>query len=143
MPYKDKDQQRAYQMGFMSAMRKLWFEANGPCVTCGSWDSLELDHIDPSTKKTHRIWSLSREERERELAKCQPLCAQCHKAKTIGEKTKPLVHGTANGYKGKRCRCDECRAWNAERMRRQLARQRENSSGETRTPDLTIMSRAL
>lgn len=124
MPYKDKDRQRAYQRVALHKVRKDWFEANGPCVKCGSWDSLELDHIDPATKTAHRIWSWKPSERERELAKCQVLCAKCHKAKTIAEHTKPLVHGTANGYKGKACRCAECRAWNAARMRRQLARKR-------------------
>jgi 5-methylcytosine-specific restriction endonuclease McrA len=122
--YKDKDRMRAYQRDWLSRERRQWFEENGPCRLCGSWDKLELDHIDRTTKTTHRVWSLAPLKRSAELAKCQVLCENCHKAKTLSELTKPLVHGTANGYKSKRCRCDECRQWNADshRERRQERR---------------------
>ena len=61
--------------------------ANGPCVKCGCWDldQLEVDHIDPNTKVSHRVWSWSKERRENELAKCQVLCRACHLTKTCGE----------------------------------------------------------
>ena len=28
--------------------RQEWLSDNGPCVSCGTWDNLEIDHIDPS-----------------------------------------------------------------------------------------------
>lgn len=118
MSYKDPDIQRAYQAGYIAGRRQLWLQEHGPCVKCGSWDNLEVDHIDPEQKETHYVWSLNKEDRERELAKCQVLCRTCHREKTAAMFRKPLVHGTTNAYNQKRCRCDECRAWNAERNRR-------------------------
>jgi hypothetical protein len=125
VPMKTIEEQRAYQLGYITAIRKQWFEQNGPCVGCGSWERLELDHIDRTEKRTHRVWSLSKESREAELSKCQVLCEECHKAKTRAENTKPLVHGTANGYKGKGCRCDECRKWNTDSHRERRHKRKE------------------
>lgn len=58
------------------------------CAHCGITDRdvLEFDHIDPKTKElsiaviiNSRIaWDIA----EKELAKCQLLCANCHKKKT-------------------------------------------------------------
>lgn len=36
----------------------------------------------------------------------------------------PVRHGTGHAYNRRRCRCQECRAWNAERARRQRASRR-------------------
>lgn len=60
--------------------RRAWIEANGPCVRCGSWERLQVDHIDPRSKEIEivYVWSASQEKRERELAKCQILCFPCH-----------------------------------------------------------------
>ncbi len=49
---------------------------------CGSWNDLELDHINPETKVSHNIWSWSEKRRIKELKKCQPLCFGCHKKKS-------------------------------------------------------------
>ena len=117
MPYKNPEQQKAYQTGYIAAKRSAWLEANGPCVQCGSWERLEVDHIDPAEKVTHRVWSLSRDQRLAELAKCQVLCHSCHKAKTIAQFRRPVVHGTLTTYKHHRCRCDLCRAANTKRAR--------------------------
>jgi 5-methylcytosine-specific restriction endonuclease McrA len=64
--------------------RTLWF-ADKSCVECGSEDRLELDHIDPVEKITHRVWQLGDFRRNAELAKCQPLCHKCHKKKSAKE----------------------------------------------------------
>lgn len=58
----------------------------GKCVKCGSLDRLQVDHIDPTTKTSHRITMWSRVKRDAELAKCQLLCHGCHWAKTIRER---------------------------------------------------------
>jgi hypothetical protein len=62
--------------------RKKWFEENGPCVDCGSWERLELDHEDPAQKVSNQVWSWSDAKRTAELAKCKPRCYWCHKKKT-------------------------------------------------------------
>jgi hypothetical protein len=122
--YKDPDTQRAYQAGYLAGRRQTWLQENGPCKECGSWERLELDHIDPAEKTTHRVWSLSREDREAELKKCQVLCHDCHRAKTNAQLAKPLVHGTRNGYTQHGCRCDPCREANNERARSWRERQK-------------------
>ena len=80
-----KKYMRKYQVRWLRLRRDRWMEENGPCVKCGSDQSLELDHIDPATKASHRVWSWRKSRRERELQKCQVLCHECHKAKTIRE----------------------------------------------------------
>ncbi len=91
-----------------------WFAANGPCRYCGSWDRLELDHIDPATKVHHAIWTWRAERRETELAKCQPLCHDCHKRKSI-EAGRSLEHGAIGMYEHG-CRCDLCRKYQRDRV---------------------------
>lgn len=81
MPYADKTKQRSYQAEWMRNRRSEWFEGK-VCAHCGAKDHLELDHINPDDKVTHRIWSWTKEKREIELAKCQPLCSSCHKVKS-------------------------------------------------------------
>ena len=83
MPMATKEAQREYQRTWMAKRRSDWFSENGPCVVCGSWDNLELDHIDPQTKVSHRIWSWAKSRRNAELAKCQVLCTKCHDLKTL------------------------------------------------------------
>lgn len=58
-----------------------------PCVNCGESDPvvLEFDHIDGATKSfgiSEAIYSKSFKKVEAEIAKCQILCANCHKRKT-------------------------------------------------------------
>lgn len=117
MGYKNPDVQRAYQAGYLAGRRQTWLQENGPCRQCQSWEGLELDHIDPATKTTHRVWSLSKAERDEELKKCQVLCRRCHREKTNATLAKPLVHGTRHGYAKHGCRCDACREENNKRAR--------------------------
>lgn len=104
---RNKEKQRRYQREWMRKRRKEWFDANGPCKSCGSWNNLELDHIDPEHKITHAVWSWSEERRLIELAKCQALCETCHKKKTKEQVSTPILHGTHLGYT-KGCRCRPC-----------------------------------
>src|SRR5712672_2171674 len=89
MPYRTKEEQREYQRQWMIKRRSEWFRENGPCIRCGSWQDLEVDHIDPSTKELHTsaLWSMSplNPKRIKELAKCQVLCHNCHLEKTKKE----------------------------------------------------------
>ena len=55
----------------------------GKCAQCGATDDLEIDHIDPATKVSHRIFSWSWARIESELSKCQLLCVPCHFQKTL------------------------------------------------------------
>ena len=74
---------RSYQRKWVARRRAMWF-AGKSCVICGSRDSLELDHIDPTQKVTNRIWSWSEARRQAELDKCQVLCHDCHRGKSNG-----------------------------------------------------------
>ena len=82
MPYKDKKQQKKYQREWVQKRRIKWFKENGPCLFCGSEEHLELHHVDPKTKISHKIFSWSKTKRLLELAKCIILCKKCHKKET-------------------------------------------------------------
>ena len=72
---------RDYQRKWLQARRDDWF-ADKSCVDCGSTENLELDHVDPFLKISHKIWSWSKQRRTKELLKCVPRCSACHKLKT-------------------------------------------------------------
>jgi 5-methylcytosine-specific restriction endonuclease McrA len=95
MPYKDKRKQYAHNLARMQRRRADWLTANGPCKKCGSWKDLEVDHVDPASKVSHRIWSWSDARRAIELAKCQVLCATCHNEKA--QHNQEFANGEANG----------------------------------------------
>lgn len=131
MPYKDKKKQREYQNRWMQKRRRDWLQANGPCVQCGSWTNLHVDHRNPEEKVEHKIWSWSKQRRDEELAKCQVLCKVCHERKTSQENrelnTKPVNHGTYYAYKERDCRCELCKqAYSLRRHRWYLNRKRKN-----------------
>ena len=107
---------RAYQLEWLQRRRREWL-SDKACVSCGSRENLEVDHIDPTTKVSHRIWSWRAERREAELAKCQVLCRECHHWKTGDERRVPTRHGTEHMYNHYGCRCEPCRA--AKRNRQQ------------------------
>jgi hypothetical protein len=67
-----------------------------------------VDHVDPSTKVNHVIWSWSENRRLAELAKCQVLCHDCHVKKTIAQSLPQSVHGKLHMYRKHGCRCNEC-----------------------------------
>jgi hypothetical protein len=108
VPLASRDARREYARKWMAARRAAWF-AGKCCDVCGSAESLELDHVDPATKVSHRIWSWSESRRLTELAKCRSLCKACHKKRSDQQKRKPLVHGTLTGYWRHGCRCTACK----------------------------------
>ncbi len=111
MPYAIAQQQTDYINKLIQQRRKQWINENGPCKNCGSFDNLEVDHIDPSTKAIHtsHIWTREERIRIRELSKCQVLCKPCHQNKTSKENKKEVTHGTISGYYRHRCRCGLCK----------------------------------
>lgn len=89
----------------------------GRCVSCGTTEKLEFDHIDPSTKSFTIVAqiSASREKLKAELDKCQLLCFDCHWDKTRRDNNYgQLGHGQVSRYINQKCRCQDCRsAWAA------------------------------
>jgi hypothetical protein len=92
------------------------------CRLCDSTNRLQFDHIDRSIKKftlsgagLDKKWQTVLDE----LAKCQLLCSECHKNKTIDYKDhgggqnklaeSEFLHGTMRMYDYKKCRCELCR----------------------------------
>lgn len=114
---------RDYQRKWIAARRATWLEGK-VCKECGRSDSLNVDHVDPTTKVDHRVWSWSLVRMTDELAKCQVLCAKCHCRKTAEvDELRPITqHGAAGMYESHKCRCELCREWkrrvNAQRKTR-------------------------
>lgn len=97
---------------YQTRMAQAKIFLGGVCVRCGSYDFLELDHIDPSTKKwtVSAISWMSESGFWDEVKKCQLLCETCHIQKTRedrGSKNARETHGTLSSYRY--CKCVECR----------------------------------
>lgn len=103
---KNPEKIRAYNNKWVMAKRVKWLAENGPCVKCGSWKRLEVDHKDPKKKITHNVWTWSEKRRNAELIKCQILCFYCHRIKT-NEERGWNIHGYCY-YKTTGCRCKIC-----------------------------------
>lgn len=122
--------QTEYQTNWLHKRRREWIASKGgACESCGSPDRLEVDHIDRATKTMPAagIWSRRADVRAAELALCQVLCHDCHKAKTASEFTVVYSHGDYGMYNKRGCRCEPCRATNTLRVREQRA-SRQNRS---------------
>lgn len=109
-PFKDPEDRKKYQREYQRryvASRRATYLADKCCVECGSTENLEIDHIDPDQKISHRIWSWSDKRLQAELAKTQVLCNTHHKMKTFGWQSEEQPHGRSRYDKG--CRCLTCR----------------------------------
>lgn len=129
MPYADKKKQLEYQR-IWTANRRAKFFRDKSCVKCGSKEDLELDHIDPKLKVSHKIWSWSEDRRLAEIAKCQVLCSTCHLVKTVDQTTQK-EHGITM-YTKRKCRCSVCVEANRVRVRRQRKMMFHQLSGSER-----------
>ncbi|AVI04753.1 HNH endonuclease [Mycobacterium phage LifeSavor] len=109
MPMATKEARREYQRQWI-AKRRADFFADKRCVKCGSTEELNLDHIDPTKKVSHNIWSWSQVRRDAEIAKCQVLCLPCHKDKTAADRKYKRLHGHVGTYDRWGCRCGLCKA---------------------------------
>jgi len=125
MTYDTPEKARAAQRARRRERRAAWF-AGKVCVHCGGTDRLELDHIDPAAKIASAVWLWRAERRTAELAKCQPLCYACHKAKTFTD-MKYGHHGTKRRYSGG-CRCAPCREAQRVHMKEYRARKAQKGS---------------
>lgn len=79
------------------------YKASKPCLDCGrKYPSyvMDFDHRDPSTKEfsvssAFRVGT-SKERVEAEIAKCDLVCANCHRERTHGAKR--IIRRCASGY---------------------------------------------
>lgn len=103
------EKKQKYQREWKNNRRQEWILENGPCKKCGSWNNLEVDHINPKLKtmEASSMWSRTKEVRDKELENCQVLCKSCHLQKTLSERPKPR-HGTTTMYYKHKCKCEIC-----------------------------------
>jgi hypothetical protein len=104
-----KEKMKVYQREWVAARRNKYVSELGPCFFCGSNENIQIHHVDPEQKESHKIWSWREDRIKAELAKCVPMCDPCHNKFHGLLKRKPLVHGTLHGYQRYKCRCDECK----------------------------------
>ncbi len=107
MAHTKETRARAYAK--MRMLREEWLAKEGPCVSCGTWKQLEMDHIKSTDKEASTVWSWKAERREAELAKCQVLCKSCHLRKTSWTRLSRVTHSLSM-YQIMRCRCKICKA---------------------------------
>jgi hypothetical protein len=89
----------------MNYFREILIEKlGGKCVECGCTETLEFDHIDPSTKSFNISagYHKPKEVLEEELTKCQLLCNKCHiekSKKDLKFRPKTIAGGRPLKYK--------------------------------------------
>lgn len=107
-------------------MADLIARFGGACVSCGSDDRLQFDHVDWRTKKFNVAQNWAMKDRvafQDELNKCQLLCSTCHDEKTKIDKSEmdrpDFTHGTMYAWMKRKCECTPCvvskTKWNADR----------------------------
>jgi hypothetical protein len=111
------EKKRDYQLNWITARKRKYIEQIGCCFFCGSHDEIEIHHIDPEEKESHKIWSWSDDRLENELRKCVAMCHTCHERFHQLLKRKAIKHGTETAYR-LGCRCSDCRNANTEARRK-------------------------
>lgn len=113
MPMRTREEQRAYQRKWLADRRNKGIEIlGGKCVKCHNTEGLEFDHIDPSTKHpklvgvTNTFWSWSWNRIHEELKKCQLLCHDCHKKKTVDFLKSTRKSCDKHYFGKKKCTCN-------------------------------------
>lgn len=110
---KDNDWRRDYdRQRYHKRMAHFIGYLGGKCVQCGSTESLQIDHIDPSTKSftIANEWNRPIARIMDELAKCQLLCWPHHLNKTAAEGSAgvPCSHQSRWCAREGRCELPEC-----------------------------------
>ena len=110
-----------------SQRRLNWLSTQGPCVRCGGFNNLEVDHIESrhKTNSPQIKWGWPILRLTVELQKCQVLCRDCHyqkSAEEFGWAEERGLHGYTRYKSG--CRCDICRKSVAERELKRYHRKR-------------------
>lgn len=107
MGYRDREKKRAYDRKWIAARRAKYLGGK-LCAECGANDQLELHHINPTDKVTHKIWSWNKDRLENELSKCIFMCRKCHTEWHRQYVLSKRIHGNSSTYKNG-CRCAACR----------------------------------
>jgi 5-methylcytosine-specific restriction endonuclease McrA len=104
---------REYMLARYHARRARAIEIlGGKCAECDSIDRLELDHKERLSKafELAKIWCYKESLFWKELEKCQLLCFQCHRTKSILERGLKIAKGTHGTLSASRyCKCDLCK----------------------------------
>lgn len=86
----DKARKEKNKADRLEAVRSYLWElfSNSKCFDCGNRDPevMEFDHRDPSQKSftiSHMLRSYSLKRIQAEIAKCDIVCANCHRKRTI------------------------------------------------------------
>lgn len=124
MPYKNKDQQRAYQRRWIQRRRQEYFDMHGSCIKCGSSDNLCLHHKNKNAKISHKIWSWSNQRQLDELSKCVVMCERCHNHLHTQQS---MRHGLSRYQAGCRCNiCKKVKSIENKRNRRRVGREKKD-----------------
>ena len=103
---KQKHKMGGYQIAYRNRRRQQIHELKKTlrCVYCGLSNPLciDFDHVDRSSKSgvlaTMITGGYKWENVLEEISKCQPVCANCHRMKTILEADKMTIVGDINQY---------------------------------------------
>ena len=102
----DKEYHKQY---WHKRRKKIIDYLGGKCIKCGSKEKLEIDHINANEKVCNVKDNLTFKTMKEEIDKCQVLCYDCHKEKSISER-KPFIHGSRYGWQKKHCKCNDCQS---------------------------------
>jgi len=105
---------------YQERMAWIYEELGGECSSCGAKKDFHIHH--PNGDKEFTVapnWGLSKDRLKEELAKCELLCATCHR------KVHTRPHGTQARYRHSKCRCAPCREAHRVHMQEYRARRRE------------------
>lgn len=105
---------------------KLIEMLGGSCISCGSTEKLQFDHINRSDKSfsISKWYGLSMELLRPELDKCQLLCEACHLVKTKEVDGLKSEHGKYSMYRHHGCRCDLCKKANRDQVKAWRSKQK-------------------
>lgn len=88
MPYKDPEKQKAYIRNHYKRRRQFVIDAKSkPCADCGvqyPYYVMEFDHVrgDKVGNVNNLRWSKGIAKIAEEIAKCEVVCANCHRQRT-------------------------------------------------------------